>query len=181
MTEEEIVFSTCNEIYSSNAIKTGMCLHITTILVKYFQAKSIETKPHLAVLFNSNTLLKAVPHNWISYSGKKCDITADKQLDGFKTQVIILDKIISDEYNDAEIISFAQADLAPNLEDIVGKLKSDMICEASKSEDLSFSHLLVDTYIEEQNDEFQSSIKALNLDSEVSDIIELISKEGKRF
>ncbi len=185
MTEEEIVFNTCKEIYESNTIKVGMCIHITALLVKYFQAKNIETKVHFVFLSNPNTKEKKIKHNWISHNNKKCDITANKQPEGFKTQAIILGEEISEKYSsDVEIISLAKLQFdrsqeAPSDEEEF--LEYKMLLQASESEDSSFSNVLIDEYIKQQNESYQHSIKNLKFDSTVLDVIEIIKKEVENF
>lgn len=183
MKKKDVVFNTCKEIYYSNTIKVGMCIHITALLVKYFQAKNIETKVH--IVFLSNPKEKMIKHNWISYNSEKCDITADKQLEGFTTQVIILDEIISKKYsNDVKIISLANKLFDHNQEvpsDEKGYLEYNMLLQASKSDDSSFSNLLIDEYIKQQSENYQYFIKNLNVDSTVLDVIEIIKKENENF
>ena len=185
MRKEEIVFNTCKEIYDANTIKVGMCLHVTALLVKYFQSKNIETKVHFVFLYNPNTKENSIRHNWISHNNKRCDITADKQLKGFKTQAIILDEKISKEYsNDVEIISLAKQPFDNSQEvpsDEKEYLEYSMLRQASESEDSSFSHVLIDEYIKQQNENFQHSIKNLKIDSTVLDVIEIIKKEVENF
>ncbi len=185
MIQEEIVFNTCKEIYHSNAIKIGMCIHISALLVKYFQAKNIETKVHFVFLANPNTEEKMIKHNWISHNNKRYDITADKQLEGFKTPAIIFDEKVSKKYsNDVEIISLAKQpfDLSQEVpSDEKGHLEYNMLLQASKSEDSSFSHLLIDEYIKQQNENFQNSVKNLKVDSTILDVIKIIEKEAENF
>jgi hypothetical protein len=184
MIEEEIVFNTCKEIYDSNTIRVGMCIHITALLVKYFQAKNIETKVHFVFLSNPNTKEKMIKHNWISHNNKRCDITADKQLEGFKTQVIILDEEISEKYSsDVEIISLAKKPFNHTRvsSDEKEYLEYKMLLQALESEDSSFSNVLIDEYIKQQNENYQHSVKNLKVDSTVLDVIEIIKKEVENF
>lgn len=180
---EYIVYNTFKRINKADVIKDGKCIHIVSILMKYFELKNIDTKGHLGIIFN-NSNNDNIPHNWISYNGKKCDITGSKQKEGFKSDIIILDKQITKKYNTTKIKIFDKeifeklfnssvSDIKNkyNELDSVKRVQMDMCFNAIETHDSSFENSIIDRFIEQQDDEFKLFIKNMNKSTNINQLI----------